>query len=197
MDVTRFEYRVFGASLIPEQRRMAALSDPVAAELRRRISHEYYIIPLHENRFNVKIRDSKLDIKYLLQTVDGFERWQPRIKIGFPLNEKELRREAFAALDVDLQTDSRETFSMRQFIDLLKNEADIRVVKVKKMRRAYTVKNVICEFASLHLEKIRTTTISAESNDLVQLKKVINELGISAYKNTNYIKAIREIIKGS
>jgi hypothetical protein len=193
MDVTRFEYRIFGPSLIQEQHRMAALSDPVPAELHRRISHEYYLIPRHENRFNVKIRDGKLDIKYLLQTVDGFERWQPRIKIDFPLNKSDMRREAFTALDVDLQTDSQETFSMRQFIDLLKSEDYVRVVKVKKMRRAYTVKNVICEFASLNLEKIRTTTISAESNDLTRLKKVVEELGISKFQNTNYIRAIRQI----
>jgi len=194
MDNLRFEYRVFATTLKNEQQRLAALSDHVPAELRRRISHEYYLIPRKENRFNIKIRDSKIDIKYLVQTVDACEQWQPRIKIDFPLDVKNIKKEIFPALHIDPDTENRETFSTRQLIDLITAQPTVRVVKVKKMRRAYTVRHVRCEFASLNLEKIRTTTICAESENLAQLKQVIDEIGIAKYENTNYIKAIKNIL---
>ena len=194
MDEIRFEFRVFGTSLRSEQQRMATLSDAVPAELHRRISHEYYLIPRKANRYNVKIRNGMIDIKYLLQTVDGFEQWQPHFKTDFPLNIKDLKNEVFPALNVDPFSDIRETFSMRQLLDMLETQQSVCVIKVKKIRRSYTVRQVICEFASLNLQKIRTTTISAESHDIAQLHKVVDEIGINKYKNTNYIQAIRDIL---
>lgn len=194
MTTARFEYRVFNTVLKDEQKRLVALSGPVPSQLRRRTSREHYLIPLKHNRFNAKIRDKKIDIKYLLKTVDVCEQWQPLLKIDFPLEVKNLKNDVFPALGLDPEKLDTNRLSLHQFFDLLKTEPAIRVVEVKKIRRTYTIQTVLCEFASLTIGDKRMATISVEANDVQQLKKIIKEIGIDKYKNTNYIQAIRNIL---
>jgi hypothetical protein len=193
MTAARFEYRVFRSVLKAEQRQLASLSDPSPSSLRRRISHEYYIIPQNENRYNVKIRDGKIDIKFLSKTVDGCEQWQPRFKSEFPLSAKYLKDEILPALDLETPDLNDNSISLQQFIEILRSHPGVRTVKVKKIRRSYRIQTAICEFASITIEDKKIETISVEAEDVQKVRQVIKEIGIDKYENTNYIRAIRKM----
>ena len=43
------------------------------------------------NLNNTKIRDGKMDVKSYVQTVDGLEQWDPKLKAEFPISKVQFR----------------------------------------------------------------------------------------------------------
>lgn len=77
----RFEFRVFGQDLdtIGQRIRGMAPCESIGE------SREIYLIDNEDHDHNVKIREGKLELKYLIERTSGLERWKPAGEWGFPL----------------------------------------------------------------------------------------------------------------
>ena len=190
----RFEFRTFGYSLQEEHTRMQKLSDPVSEELKERKSEETYIISYRNDLHNIKIRDDKLDIKKLIQSVENFEQWKPVIKVGFPISFDIMKNDIFPALLVELPSINSETFSISDLIQIVDTHPELQAVNVKKRRFGYLVNNAICEVAEVIINNKKVMTISVESTEINLIKKTIRDLGIDNFENINYLQAIKRII---
>ena len=114
----RFEFRSFGQHFDRAHQRMARLSVPVPEKVWERSSDEVYIISAANDMNNTKIRDGKMDIKTLVQTVQGLEQWNPLMKGEFPISAKVLRGSVPCLYGRDA-TAYKSTYTYDEFIDMV------------------------------------------------------------------------------
>ena len=190
----RFEFRSFGQDFSNAASLMARLSIPVPRHLWERHSDEIYIMSRANNENNTKIRNSTIDIKTHVQTVEGFEQWNPLIKAEFPISREILLTDVFPAFQVEPEPLSATTYTRNQFKELVNSHPDLQGVHVHKQRFAYTVNNTLCETGIILINGARVSTINCESTDLDALKKTIIELELEGVENINYLQAIKRVI---
>jgi hypothetical protein len=172
---------------------MQELSDSVSEELKERKSEEIYIISYRNDLHNIKIRDNKLDIKKLVQSIEKFEQWKPVMKDGFPISLELVKNDIFPALLVELPSLNSKTFSVSDFIQIVGTHPDLQAVNVKKRRFGYLINNTVCEMAEVIINNTEVMTISTESTEIKLIKKTIKDLRIDNYENINYLQAIKRI----
>jgi hypothetical protein len=191
----RFEYRSFGRSFEKEAARMARLSVPVPEKVWERRSTETYIVSRTNDVNNTKIRDGKMDIKTFVQNVDGFEQWNPLMKGEFPISAEVLNREVFPAFKVaNLPVLAKETYTLDEFLTMIRNHPDLQAVTVEKVRYGYMVNGTICETGDVYINGAKTVTINSESTEVEDLKKTVQEVGLEGVENINYLQAIKRVI---
>ena len=83
--IPRWEWRTFGSRFGLADERFAALESTGVQE-----SDEVYL--LGAGTGNAKIRDDLMDIKLLRETQHGLQRWEPVLKVPFPLSADDARR---------------------------------------------------------------------------------------------------------
>ncbi len=190
----RFEFRSFAQDFSTAAGRMARLSLPVPEKLWQRSSDEIYIMSRTNNINNTKIRDAKMDIKTLVQTVDGLEQWNPLMKAEFPISRKLLQDSVFPAFQVDLPKLDQEQYSYNEFMSMIDAHADLQAVKVHKERFAYNVNNTICEVGNICFNGASVVTINSESTELADIKQTLLDVGLDNTENINYLQAIKRVI---
>jgi ribosomal protein L30/L7E len=190
----RFEFRTFGQNFDEAAKRMARFSVPVPENVWERFSDEIYIVSRNNDSNNTKIRDGKMEIKTLVQTVDGLEQWNPLVKTEFPIAAEELKNKIFPALEVTMPELNKTIYSYTEFIDLIYAHPDLQAVKVKKQRFGYMVNNTICEVANVLINGAKVITISSESTEPGDIKKTVKEIGLEGVENINYVQAIKRVI---
>ena len=105
--IPRWEWRVFGEGFGAAEAALAALTPDTVEE-----SDELYL--LSAGGANVKIRAGLVDIKLLREVdADGLERWEPVMKIGFPLPAAAVSR-VFEALGVAPPPLTRDGYTLDQ-----------------------------------------------------------------------------------
>jgi hypothetical protein len=187
----RFEFRVWADHLDTVRDRIASLADPY--EIRESV--ETYIVSASAIDANPKIRGDQLDIKVLIASVEGFERWEPQLKASFPISADVLRNEFFRLLRQPAPTLDEESYSFDQFIALIEERADeLATVEVVKQRRISTVRGCIAEFAHVSIAGADLQTAAVESTDLEALRDARQLTGLGAYENINYPAAIKRAI---
>ncbi|MDR1198601.1 MAG: hypothetical protein LBK94_06265 [Prevotellaceae bacterium] len=190
----RFEYRTFGRCFKKQAERMARLSVPVPEKVWERKSVETYIVSRTNDINNTKIRDGKMDIKTFIQNVDGFEQWNPLMKGEFPISAEVLKREVFPAFKVDNMPElERETYTIDEFLAIVKNHPDLQAVTVEKVRYGYMVNDTICETGDVYINGAKVVTINSESTEIEDLKKTIRDVGLEGIENINYLQAIKRV----
>ena len=163
----RWEWRTFGESLSADERIFAT---PEAVQE----SDEVYLLAetgesgtdRSAGAQSAKIRDGLIDIK-TLNEVDarGLEQWNPTMKEAFPLSAENVSR-VFEALRIAAPSLERSEYSMEQFLDELMEPTDgVRVIRVHKLRRRYTVNGCMAEVSDVVADGKRTRTIAVESTD--------------------------------
>lgn len=191
----RFEYRSFGRSFESQAARMARLSIPVPEKVWERRSTETYIVSRTNDVNNTKIRDGKMDIKTYVQSVDGFEQWNPLMKGEFPISADVLNKEVFPAFKVDnLPALSKESYTLDEFLEMIDQHPDLQAVRVEKLRYGYMVNNTICETGEVYINGARIVTINSESTEVEDLKKTVKDVGLEGVENINYLQAIKRVI---
>jgi len=191
----RFEYRSFGRCFQEQAKRMARLSVPVPQKVWERKSVETYIVSRTNDVNNTKIRDGKMDIKTYIQTVEGFEQWNPLMKGEFPISAQVLQNEVFPAFKVNnLPTLDKETYTLDQFMAMIKNHPDLQAVTVEKVRWGYMVNDTICEVGDVYINGAKVVTINSESTEVEDLKKTVTDVGLEGVENINYLQAIKRVI---
>jgi hypothetical protein len=190
----RFEFRSFGQNFDAAAKRMARLSAPVPEKFWERHSDEIYIMSRTNDVNNTKIRDGKMDIKTLVQTVDGLEQWNPLMKGNFPMASEVLRGEVFPAFRVTAPPLQNETYTLEEFMSMIDKHPDLQAVRVHKQRSGYIVNDVICETAIILINGAKVETINLESTDIPLLLQTIKDVGLAGVENINYLQAIKRVI---
>jgi hypothetical protein len=193
-ETPRFEFRSFGHDFDAAAKRMARLSAPVPEKERVRTSNEIYIVSRTNDIHNTKIRDGKMDIKTLVQIVDGLEQWKPMLKSEFPVTADELKNKIFPAFGVQVPGLDQSTYTFDAFMDLIRAHPDLQAVTVQKQRFGYLVNNTICEVADVLINGTRLVTISTESAVIEDVKKTIQDIGLGGVENINYLQAIKRVM---
>ncbi len=191
----RFEFRTFGQDFEEQHYRMSRLSVPVPEKVWERTSEEIYILSRTNDINNTKIRDGKMDIKTYVQTVDGLEQWNPLMKGEFPIAAKVLKEDVFPAFQVkNLPELTKETYSFKEFIEMVNQHPDLQSVRVHKERYGYMVNDTICEFGYVLINGAQVATINSESTEVEDIKKTIQDVGLDGFENINYLQAIKRVI---
>ncbi len=190
----RFEFRSFGQDFSAAQYRMARLSAPVPEKVWERESDEVYIISRANDINNTKIRNGKMDIKTYVQTVDGFEQWNPLMKGEFPISREVLENEVFPAFMVKMPELTKDTYTYEEFIAMVKANPDLAAVKVHKQRFGYMVNDTICEVGNVLINGAKVVTINSESTEIEDIRKTVTDCGLEGVENINYLQAIKRVI---
>ncbi len=190
----RFEFRSFGQNFDEATFRMSRLSVPVPEKVWERKSAETYIMSRTNDLNNTKIRDGKMDIKTYVQTVDGLEQWNPLMKAEFPIARKILLEDVFPAFQVEMPDLDQESYSMDEFLEMIRAHADLQAVSVHKHRFGYMVNNTICESASVTVNGARVTTVNSESTELEDIKQTMSDLHLDGVENINYLQMIKRVL---
>ncbi len=189
----RFEFRSFGQDFDLVHHRMARLSVPVPEEVWERRSDELYILSRANDTSNTKLRAGKMDIKRLVQSVDGLEQWAPVMKGEFPLPAAVLRGEVFPAFEVALPDLPAGECPLEEFLALVRSHPDLQVVRVRKQRFGYQVHGTICEYAVVLINGARVVSVATESTEIADLRRVIADTGMAGLENINYLQALKRV----
>jgi hypothetical protein len=190
----RFEYRTFGRCFKKQAERMARLSAPVPEKVWERKSTETYIVSRTNDINNTKIRDGKMDIKTFIQNIDGFEQWNPLMKGEFPISAAVLKNEVFPAFMVDnLPELEKETYTIDEFLEIVKKHPDLQAVQVEKVRYGYMVNDTICETGDVYINGAKIVTINSESTEIDDIRKTVHDVGLEGFENINYLQAIKRV----
>ncbi|MCF6335742.1 MAG: hypothetical protein L3J12_08375 [Spirochaetales bacterium] len=190
----RFEFRTFGREFDAASFRMARLSSPVPEKVWERKSEEIYIVSATNNKNNTKIRGGKMDIKTFIQKKDGLEQWNPLMKGEFPISRKTLEDEVFPAFAVEMPALTKESYTLDEFLGMVKANEMLRAVRVEKQRFGYMVNNTICEVGNVWINGAKLVTINSESTVLEDILKTMKDVGIAGYENINYLQAVKRVI---
>jgi hypothetical protein len=187
--IPRWEYRVFAEDL-------GAVEDNIRAHEQTRVkeSEEDYIV-CRSSGNNVKVRDGLLDIKQLENVNDDtLEQWMPVLKVGFPCPAGDVAR-IFSAFDLARPEMEREEYTYDQFIDeVIGGSDELAVVRVTKKRHGFMIRGVIVEVAEVTFDGIPMKTAAAEHIDPALVMEVVRKLGLDAFSNVNYIKAMKRAV---
>lgn len=190
----RFEFRTFGQDFDEPAELMSRLSVPVPRKVWRRESDEIYIVSRTNDLNNTKIRDGKMDIKTFVSERDGLEQWNPLMKGEFPLSADVLRDEVFPAFAVEIPELDRDSYSLEDFLTMVADHPDLLAVKVHKERFGYMVNGTICEVANVLINGAAVVTINSESTEIEDIKKTLEEVGLTRFENINYLQAIKRVV---
>jgi len=190
----RFEFRTFGQDFNEAAFLMSRLSVPVPEKVWERESSETYIVSKTNDVNNTKIRDGKMDIKTFVQTVDGLEQWNPLMKGEFPISKETLTNEVFPAFQVEMPALEKDSYTLEEFMQMIKNHADLQAVKVHKSRYGYMVNDTICEVAEVLINGAAVISVNSESTEIEDIKKTIANLKLDGVENINYLQAIKRVI---
>ncbi len=187
--IPRWEYRIFAEDL-------GEVDSNVRTHECTRVleSAEDYII-CRSSGNNVKIRDGLLDIKQLEDTNnDTLEQWLPVLKVGFPCPADDAAR-IFLAFGLKSPEMARDEYAYDQFINEVVGGADeLAVVKVTKKRHGFMIRDTIVEVADVTFNGVAQKTAAVEHIDPSLVMEVVRELGLDAFTNVNYIKAMKKAV---
>ncbi len=190
----RFEFRTFGREFDEASFRMGRLSGPVPEKVWERRSEEIYIVSATNDKNNTKIRGGKMDIKTFIQEKDGLEQWNPLMKGEFPISKEVLEKEVFPAFAVDMPALTKDTYTLDEFMVMVRGNKSLRAVRVEKQRFGYMVNDTICEVGNVWINGAKLVTINSESTVLSDILKTMKDVGIDGFENINYLQAVKRVI---
>src|SRR5262245_2365708 len=184
----RWEWRSFGRRFGRAEGRLAALPAGKVQE-----SDEVYLLTGAGD--NVKVRDNLMDIKVMREVnPDGLEQWMPVMKASFPLAPSDAAT-VFEALEMRAPATPAEGWTLDAFLARCAvPDGPVRVVKVHKKRTRYTVGGCMAELSEVTANGKPTRTVAVESEDAADVLRVVRELGLGDYINTNYSKGLATLL---
>jgi hypothetical protein len=190
----RYEFRSFGQCFCGAHKRMARLSEPVPEKVWERSSDEIYIVSRANDVNNTKIRDGKMDIKTLVAVKNGLEQWNPLMKGEFPMRREVLEKEVFPAFMVKMPPLTKDSYTLEEFLAMVRANPELAAVRVHKQRFGYMVNGTICEAGNVLINGARVATINSESTEVADIEKTLADTGLAGVENINYLQAIKRVI---
>lgn len=184
---TRWEWRTFGEDSGPAEARIREVTRE------QRPSEEIYLVSPWSD-LSVSIRDGALDVRSLEQTnASGLEKWRPVPQAVFPVEPAAIAA-LFATWQVQYRITSKRRFSDVRLLSLLGDVApDIAIIPVRKRRRVGSLSGCLVETSTVEVEGETIRTLAIEHEDASRVTSVLNDLGLSAGDNMNYVKELRRV----
>lgn len=191
-DNPRFEFRVFGNPLHQTLERILQTT-PIE---RTEQQHDLYLLSAGEARYNVKIRDHKLNTKILMRCQEGLERWHPHLDLTFPLSAAFLHEILLPLLQIPPMSLAEEAYSVEAFeAAIVQPNPAVRAVPVHKQRRHYQVGECQLEVAILYVDnRFYTHTVALEGVDVGPVQQLRAQLGLETAENVNYNRGLQELL---
>ena len=191
--IPRWEWRTFGRQFGAAEAKFAELTPSPVHE-----SDEIYLLVQGDaaTADSVKIRDDLLDVKSLREvSADGLERWEPVLKVGFPLSAANVERVS-DALHLPRPAPARDGLTLDQFLDgLIAPSGTVRAVKVHKRRVRFTVGGCMAELSDVVADGHATRTIAIESTDKPAVIAAVRDVGLDGYVNTSYPHGLEALLE--
>lgn len=191
-DEQRYEFRVWGEDLGGVEELIRTAGEPGDV----RTSSETYLVTPSVDDVNVKARSELLDIKTRVEIRDGFERWSVHLKEEFPVPAALVAGEVYRLLRLDPPVLDRGSYSLASLVsDVVEHSADLHAVAVTKRRDQFEVEGCAAEVAAVTIGPLATHTVAIESTDLAALRRLRMSLGLDAWENVSYPKAIHATLR--
>ena len=192
--IPRWEWRTFGQHFGAAEAAFAAMTPSPVHE-----SDELYLLPSDPGAAadSVKIRDDLMDVKTLREVAaNGLERWEPVLKVGFPLAAADVER-VCEALHLAPPANADDGFTLEQFLeDVVRPSGVVRPVTVHKRRVRYTVGGCMAELSDVTADGRPTRTIAIESEDAAAVVAAIHDVGLDGFMNTSYPRGLAALLEG-
>ena len=187
----RYEYRAFAQNLGVVEDKMRQMS-PVT---QYRESLEIYIMSAANDKNNTKIRHELMDIKVLIQQVQGLEQWNPRMKAKFPMTARTITEEMFPAFGVPAPGLLRDNYTLQQYLqEIIEPHTQLAAVNLFKRRFGFEIQGCIAEIADVYINGAGIKTACLESEDIDAVLAAAEGIGLTAFENVNYLLAIKRVI---
>ena len=186
----RWEWRVFAPSLSAVRARLAAEMGGGSDERQ----YQFYLVGPCARR-NVKAQEHGVDVKTLVETERGLERWRPDGCTPFPLPAEWVRQALPAHLDlgpiaVDEPMDDRDTLVRR----VVGPHPEIDAVAVRKQRRRHACGDVLAEHAALIVAGVDLETAAVEGEDADLVLEWVARLGLDAWPNESWVRRLQKLL---
>ena len=189
--VPRWEWRMFG----DPPAIAAAVLETLPIDAVQESDETYYLAP-SDDADTVKLRAALMDVK-VLREVDahGLERWEPVLKVGFPLGPEDAARVA-ASLRIAAPPPATEAVDQTAF-DAAVTAAGTRPVAVHKVRRRFELEGCTGEWTDVTADGRTTQTVAVESPDAAAVVRARGRLRLDGFVNTSYPRGLRALLDES
>lgn len=188
--VPRFEFRTFAPDLsrIEESLRRLGHEGPV------RESREVYLLRPGESHRNIKIRGGKLELKELIEQVNGLQRWKPAGQWTFPIGADELQT-VLPGLQTGDRRPGTRGFSKHCLLDdIVRDSHELLRANVYKRRVSYTTGGCAAEADEILVNGALIRSVAIESEDAGAVGATRQALGLAGHENISYPLAIARIM---
>lgn len=190
----RFEFRAFARSFGVAETRVRADAELENIEESRQI---YLISAAGDGSHNVKIRDGAVDVKKLVRREGELELWKPELRATFPVSLDELRAAVLEPLAVAVRPPALEEFSLAAVLtDVVFPTPDFVAAVVEKRRSSFRLGpngSIRAEHTEVRVNGAGMETMAVEATDPDVLAVSLSVLALDAYRNTNYVAALKII----
>lgn len=206
----RYEFRVFGQDFGRMINVLLASSplkrrDPFTKITLPLVEHpaephdeglQTYLLATGGQSCSIKVRNHQLDTKVLLRQHQGLERWQPHLRLAFPLTAAFLHEFLFAWLEIEPPHLWRAQYTEAQFLqELIIPNPSLHAVQVRKQRRCFTLNECAMEMTALTVnDRYHTYTVAVEATDAEKVLDTVTLLGLQTSANTNYLVGLSELL---
>lgn len=181
MDDARWEYRIWPEDTEPYASRISARagSQP-AAEART----DTYLLTADENLL-AKIRGGeRFEIKELLETRRGCERWMLAVSTPFPVGARHLEQ---------LLGDARDMPTAKALIEAA--QETLQIVSVRKDRLLFSIGTTRAEITRVSLSGRSAISVALEAPDADSCARFAEELGLAESENIDYGSMLRAVFR--
>jgi len=197
----RFELRVFGRDLGSPRDALRALAEPGEPQL----SRELYLLRRGDLGHNLKARDDRLELKTLMETRGGLQRWHPQAKVGLPGagSHHAAGREPLPAVLVEMLgpvvrpepgVAPQLPMGLEVLAEGIRGDSARAAVHVVKRRTKLAVGDVLGEFVELALNGAALQSMALESEDPDALRATAATVGLNGAENVSYVLALHRLL---
>ncbi len=191
--IPRWEWRTFGQHFGAAEAAFDAMTSTGEAD-----SDETYLLVTGTGAPSdvVKVRFDLMDIKVLREvSAAGLERWEPILKVGFPMPAADVQRVS-EALHLSSPILARADYTLQQFLDEVTGPSGmVRPVEVHKHRLRYTVGGCSAERSDVVADGRTVRTIAIELEDAAAVVDAVRSVGLDGYVNTNYPRGLATLLE--
>jgi exopolyphosphatase / guanosine-5'-triphosphate,3'-diphosphate pyrophosphatase len=179
--VPRWEWRTFGEEVDDIEASLLGVFDRDAQESEER----YFLGP---GGGNVKVRDDLMDVKVLREVnAEGLERWEPVLKVAFPLSTDAIGV-VVEALGLAMPQFERESYPLGDMRALFGGSA--RELEIGKRRVRGSIGGCMAEVATATAAGETMRTFAIESEDADAIVAALGDLGLAGTANVSYPRAL-------
>jgi len=181
----RYEYRIWGR----------AFAEPPAPD-DVALSAEVYLLPERDG-VNAKLRGGALEIKRLLGTQGGLQRWLPALRCPLPLPARVIAQDLCPALGVAPPSLTRRRYDAEALCaEVVPALAGVRVVRLCKRRRQFEIAGARAERTRIAVGEIALESAAVEHERFDRAARAAEQLELRRAPNLDYVMALRRLLAG-